>query len=173
MVLRDRLVAMLATLSLAGTGTAQVAEIRPPTQSLSWDSDGCAGETFAVVSGCPSHQNAPFVIRLRMAKSLMIPSHTHPIDENITVLRGELTLRLMEGATTILVRLRQGDFFRIPAYIPHSAQAVQETEIQTYGIGPLVTTWTKERCKPAAHAAPVQMKCGVLIGSTSMRRGAG
>jgi quercetin dioxygenase-like cupin family protein len=162
MNLRDWLVVMLATLSLAGAGHAQssVTEIRPPTQSLSWESDGCAGESMAVVSGCPSQQSAPFVIRLRMAKSLMIPSHTHPIDENITVLRGELTLRLMEGANTILVRLRRGDFFRIPAYVPHAAEAVQETEIQTYGIGPLVTTWTKERCKPAAHAAPVQMKCG-------------
>src|SRR5216684_4314804 len=162
MHLCNLLVVVLAALSLAGTGDAQssVTEIQPPTQSLSWDSDGCAGEMLAVVSGCPSQQNAPFVIRLRMAKSLMIPSHTHPIDENITVLRGELTFRLAEGATTILVRLRQGDFFRIPAYVPHSAEAVQETEIQTYGIGPLVTTWTKERCKPAQHVAPIQMKCG-------------
>ena len=138
----------------------RAAELKPNTQSLTWESDGCEGESLAIVSGCPFQQAAPFVIRLRMTEGLAIPSHSHPVDENITVLRGELVVRISNSdGTTSSVRLRAHDFFRIPAYAPHTADAVQETEIQTNGIGPLVTTWTKERCKPAKEPATLPVKC--------------
>lgn len=140
-------------IALAVLLAASVAEVRPPTQSLSWQSDGCAGESLAIVSGCPQLQAAPFVIRLRMARGLAVPSHSHPVDENITVLRGELTIRMQRDGATTVARLRQGDFFTIPAYVPHFADAVQETEIQTNGIGPLVTTWTAARCAPSKEPA--------------------
>ncbi|MBV9071962.1 MAG: cupin domain-containing protein [Acidobacteria bacterium] len=134
--------------------------VQPANASLRWESDGCAGESLAVVSGCPFQQGAPFVLRLRMEKGLFVPSHSHPIDENITVLRGRLTLRILkENSPITVVLLRQGDFFRIPAYAFHLAEAVEETEIQTNGIGPLVTTWMKDHCKPAVAAAPRSVDC--------------
>lgn len=137
--------------------TADVVQ-QPPTHALTWQSDGCEGESLAIVSGCPFQQNAPFVIRLRMAKGLVIPSHSHPIDENITVLRGDLTLRIFGDETTV-VKLRRGDFFRIPAYAFHSAEATEEVEIQTNGIGPLVTTWAKDKCKATAEPPKFPIKC--------------
>lgn len=156
---RHLLAAVLLFLGPAMTAQNKDVTVLPATRSLTWQSDGCAGESLAIVSGCPFQQGAPFVLRLRMAKGLQIPSHSHPIDENITVLRGSLTLRILnDDSTTTVVHLRPGDFFRIPAYAPHFANAVDETEIQTNGIGPLVTTWTKERCKPAA-APSHPVKC--------------
>ena len=150
----------LLLLLLVGAAGAPVVEKRPPTQSLRWESDGCEGESIAVVSGCPSHQSAPFVIRLRMAKALVIPSHSHPVDENVTVLRGELLFHLLsDTAPPTVVRLKQGDFFRIPAYTFHIAEAIEDTEIQTNGIGPLVTTWAKDRCKATATPATLPTGC--------------
>jgi hypothetical protein len=131
----------------------------PPTRSLTWQSDGCAGEQLAVVSGCPFQQNAPFVIRLRMAKGTSIPSHAHPIDENITVLRGELVLHLLGTTPATAVRLQRGDFYRVPAYVFHTAEAMEDVEIQTNGIGPLVTNWAKNSCKPTPEPATLTIKC--------------
>lgn len=149
---------VLSLFFLASDST--VVEKRPPTQSLRWESDGCEGESIAVVSGCPSHQRAPFVIRLRMVRGLVIPSHSHPIDENITVVRGELVIRILDDtAPTTIVRLKQGDIFRIPAYRFHIAEAIEETEMQTNGIGPLVTTWAKDRCKATAVPATLPTGC--------------
>ena len=53
-----------------------------------------AGALFAVVQGDPSVPGALFTVRLRFPNNYILPPHTHPTDEHVTVLRGTLGLTL-------------------------------------------------------------------------------
>ena len=47
------------------------------------------GAQIAVLSGDPS-KAAPYAIRLKFPANYAIPAHSHPGDENVTVISGEL-----------------------------------------------------------------------------------
>ena len=46
------------------------------------------GAQFAVVQGDPSVAGAIFTVRLRFPNGYILPPHTHPTDEHVTVLAG-------------------------------------------------------------------------------------
>lgn len=95
-----------------------------------------AGARMAVLQGDPAG-TALFTVRLRFPNGYVIPPHTHPTDENVTVIRGRFTVGMgtsyYPGAT---VTLREGGFITAPAKMPHYASTQGPTEVQVHAMGP-------------------------------------
>jgi quercetin dioxygenase-like cupin family protein len=89
-----------------------------------------------VLAGDPSKEG-PYVFRLKAPAGYKVPPHTHPQDENATVISG--TFKLGMGATMEeknTQTLKAGGFFNMPKGMQHSAMFAEETIVQFHGIGP-------------------------------------
>jgi quercetin dioxygenase-like cupin family protein len=80
----------------------------------------------------------PYVERVKLPPNAVIPPHTHPDDENITVLSGAFGIGEGEVADHAKGRvLPAGSFYYLPANMAHFAWAGPEGAIvQIHGIGP-------------------------------------
>jgi len=95
------------------------------------------GAQIAVLAGDPT-KSVPYTVRLKFPANYDIPAHSHPGDENVAVLSGELFM----GMGTRLDRkagtgLGVGGFAHMPANANHFAFTKGETTILLYGQGPV------------------------------------
>ncbi len=95
------------------------------------------GAQIAVLAGDKT-KAAPYTIRLKFPANYDIPAHSHPTDENVAVVSGELFF----GMGTKLDRkaglsLGVGGFALAPANTNHFAYTRGETTIVLYGQGPV------------------------------------
>src|SRR5262245_52276846 len=108
--------------------------ITPDT--LQWTS-GPPGSEFAVLSGNPAQEGAPFVLRIKLRAGAKVPPHWHPIDEHVTVMSGIFHLGTGEKFDqTAAQALPVGSYLMMPREMRHFAWAEGETIIQLHGIGP-------------------------------------
>ncbi|MEP6731445.1 MAG: cupin domain-containing protein [bacterium] len=109
-----------------------------------------AGAQMAVMQGDPSG-NALFTIRLKLPDGYKIPPHTHPTDENVTVVSG--AFRVGMGTTFDLAtasKLDAGGFVVAPANGAHFAAAQGETIVQVHAMGPFAMTYVNPADAPSA-----------------------
>ena len=101
-----------------------------------------AEHRFETVSGDPAKSGEPFVIRIHAEAGYIIMPHTHPVDENIVVLKGSWALGMGEryNAQT-LEPMEVGTFGRSPKKMAHFALSKTYTIIQVHGIGPFTTQY--------------------------------
>jgi quercetin dioxygenase-like cupin family protein len=96
-----------------------------------------AGWQTAVLAGAPD-KKGPYVERVKLPPNAVVPPHTHPDTENITVLEGSFGIG--EGAVAEKSKgrvLTAGSFYRLPANTPHFAWAGADgATIQIHGVGP-------------------------------------
>jgi quercetin dioxygenase-like cupin family protein len=100
------------------------------------------GAQMAVIQGDPSKAQAEFTVRLRLPDGYVIPPHTHPTDENVTVIDG--TFKVGMGTTfteTGMLVLPRGGFVTAPALHAHFAKAQGVTTVQVHAIGPFALTY--------------------------------
>ena len=114
-----------------------------------------AGAQIAVLSGNPTKAEA-YTVRLKFPANYDIPAHSHPGDENVAVVSGELFM----GMGTRLDRkaghgLAVGGYALMPANMNHFAYTKGETTILLYGHGPVefkyVNPSDDPRTKRATH----------------------
>ena len=107
------------------------------------------GAQFAVVQGDPSLPGAIFTVRLRFPNGYILPPHTHPTDEHVTILRGTFLVGLGENfSRSALMPLREGGFITAPANAAHFAAARGFTEVQVHAIGPFQLTYVHPEDDP-------------------------
>jgi quercetin dioxygenase-like cupin family protein len=145
--------------SLVLTLAMMVSIARAEQPAAAWHSSGCKGEEIKVLMGCPFDQASQFTMRVRLQKGLKLPSHSYPVDIGVTVLRGVLNITFSQSGKPRTVTLRAGDFFKVPAYAFHTAEVLEETELQDNGIGPVVVTWEHAQCSPTPAPDPLQPFC--------------
>src|SRR4029077_16635859 len=80
----------------------------------------------------------PYTIRLKFPPNYDIPAHSHPTDEHVVVVSGELFM----GMGTRLDKkaglgLGAGGFALMPANANHFAYTKGETTVLLYGTGPV------------------------------------
>ena len=119
-----------------------------------------AGAQVAVVSGNPGKEE-PYVVRAKMPKGYTVAPHTHPSDENVTVLSGTFHIAMgdkldkKKGET-----VKAGGFFNAMKGVAHYAWASTPAVIQIHGVGPFAITYVNPaddpRNKPTAQAMPKQ-----------------
>ena len=91
------------------------------------------------VSGDMNEPGLPFVIRIHHDAGYVVLPHTHPEDENITVLKGSWALGM--GPRLKMSELKPmelGAFGFVPKKMEHFGYAKVESILQVHGIGPFV-----------------------------------
>ena len=97
---------------------------------------------FETVSGDPSKSGAPFVIRIHAEAGYIIMPHTHPIDENIVVVKGSWAVGMGDRFNRqALEPMEVGTYGLVPRTMAHFALSKTDTIIQVHGIGPFRTQW--------------------------------
>jgi quercetin dioxygenase-like cupin family protein len=107
-----------------------------------------AGAQMAVIQGDPGSTNE-FTVRLRMPDGYVIPPHTHPTDENVTVIDGSFKVGM--GTTfneAAMVVLPRGGFVTAPSLHAHFAKAQGVTTVQVHAIGPFALTYINPNDAP-------------------------
>ena len=95
------------------------------------------GAQLAVLSGDPS-KAAPFAVRLKFPANYVIPAHSHPGDENVAVVSGELNIGMGSKVDrNTSTALPAGSYALMPAGMNHFAFTSAETTIILFGIGPV------------------------------------
>jgi quercetin dioxygenase-like cupin family protein len=104
-----------------------------------------AGARFAVLEGDPS-QRGFFTLRLRLPDGYVIPPHSHPGVERLTVVQGTFRLGMGDRVDPEATRaLAPGSYFSMPPGMAHFAIAEGETVVQLTSIGP----WQVNYVNPA------------------------
>ncbi len=94
------------------------------------------GMQSAVISGDPS-KAGPYVVRSKVPAGYKVMPHTHPADENVTVLSGTAHIAMgdkfdpKKGET-----VRAGAFFTAKQGMPHYFWATSPVVVQVHGVGP-------------------------------------
>jgi quercetin dioxygenase-like cupin family protein len=120
---------------------------------------------IAVVAGDPTTAGR-YTIRLLFPPNYDIPAHSHPGDENVVVVSGELFMgmgtRLEKKAG---VGLGVGGFALMPAHVNHFAYTKTETTILLYGVGPVdfkyVNPADDPRMKTPQRAKQIELGPGI------------
>ena len=144
---------LVAASTMLTTSACRTAPSTAPMTSLpenvKWvDSPNLPGVKNAVLAGNPS-QPGPFTVRGWFPANYQVPAHSHPYDENITVISGALYQSLGDRLDKSKgTRYGPGEFFRLPANTRHSVWCTEETVFQLHGVGPTGTTWVNPADKP-------------------------
>jgi hypothetical protein len=91
------------------------------------------------VVGDMDRPGQPFVIRIHHDAGYVVLPHTHPEDENITVLTGSWALGMGSRVNMDeLEPMEQGALGFVPKKMAHFGYAKVDTMLQVHGIGPFV-----------------------------------
>jgi quercetin dioxygenase-like cupin family protein len=93
------------------------------------------GAEIAVLAGDPS-KDGQYVIRLKAPAGYKVPPHSHPFDENVTVISGSFVIAPGEKMSDQHPVLKPGGFARMPKGTVHYALFPEATVIQIHGLGP-------------------------------------
>ncbi len=95
------------------------------------------GAQIVVLAGNPMAAE-PYSVRLKFPAGYAIPAHSHPTDENVTVVSGELFMGMGDRLDRSAGQpLAIGGFGLMPANANHFAYTKAATTIVLHGIGPV------------------------------------
>ncbi|HXM39289.1 MAG TPA: cupin domain-containing protein [Gemmatimonadales bacterium] len=107
-----------------------------------------AGARFAVLQGDPGNSGV-YTIRLRLPARYVVKPHSHPTDEDVTVLSGTLLVGMGDSMNVRKAqRLTAGGFITAPKDAHHFALTRGPTIIQIHGEGPFEITYVKAADDP-------------------------
>jgi len=134
--------ALMAFAPLPATAQDQYSIIEPG--SIKWVAAPPAlpkGAQVAVLTGNPGKEG-PFVMRLKFPSGYKIPAHSHPADENLTVLSGTFNIGMGDKLDPKKGEaVKAGGYVRMPKGMHHYAWFTQETVVQLNGVGPWELTY--------------------------------
>ncbi len=95
-----------------------------------------------ILFGDPMAEGQPFVIRIRESPGFIVPPHSHPVDEHITVVQGTWYYGIGEVFdSTKLQALPAGSYAFAPAGTMMFAHSPEPAIVQVHGIGPFHIHW--------------------------------
>jgi quercetin dioxygenase-like cupin family protein len=148
----SKLTAQSTHRGLSGPNRSEGAEHAMLHDDLSWGPAPAIfppGAMFAVVQGNPSVAGEIFTVRLRFPNGYILPPHTHPTDEHVTVLRGTFSVGLgTVFSQDALTSLQPNEFITAPKNMAHFATARGITEVQVHAIGPFQLTYVNAADDP-------------------------
>jgi quercetin dioxygenase-like cupin family protein len=98
-----------------------------------------AGTQIVVLAGDPT-KPAPYTVRLKFPSNYALPAHSHPTDEHVVVVSGEVTFGMGDKLNKTAASnktLPVGGFALMPATVNHYAYTTQESTIVLFGEGPV------------------------------------
>ena len=94
-----------------------------------------AGAQAVVLYGDPGKPGA-FAIRLNAPAGYRVPRHSHPSDEQLTLIEGDLTLSMGRTGAASDETLARGDHINLPANMQHEASTRGGAVIEIHSEGP-------------------------------------
>jgi quercetin dioxygenase-like cupin family protein len=135
-------------------------------------------EDVEVVLGDPQVPGQPFVMRIRELPGTIIPPHTHPVDENITVLEGTFFFAVADTFDlTLMKELKAGSYAFAPRGSTMFGASPDGAIVQVHGIGPFHIHWRdgyKDLDDPRASDVFLLRKGDAVVtsrGSGTIRQG--
>jgi len=150
-IMRNIVVAALMLAALPTTALAADDHMAVQPSALKWGPlpPGLPpGAQLAVLSGNPASDGA-YVLRAKLPAGYKIAPHTHPTDENVTVLSG--TFHIATGDKFDLRKgelVRTGGFFSAQKGMQHYGWTTTPTIIQIHGIGPFAINYVNPADDP-------------------------
>ena len=99
------------------------------------------GAQLAVIKGNPTKEGL-YVVRLKVPAGYRIEGHTHPNDENVTVLSGSFNIgtgdKLDQTKGTLV---KAGGYSYVAKGMTHYAWFTEDTVLQLHGMGPQGITY--------------------------------
>jgi hypothetical protein len=111
------------------------------------------GSQMAIVVGDPSKAE-PYVLRAKVPRGWRVMPHTHPTDENVTVLSG--TVHIAMGDKFDVKKgdaLSAGGFFTAKQGMQHYFWVTSPSVIQVHGVGPFEITYVNPADDPRNKAS--------------------
>ena len=106
------------------------------------------GAEVAVLFGDPS-KDGLFAMRLKFPKGYVIPPHSHPKPEVLTVISGTFQIGMGDTADKSKVKpLPAGGFFGFPPGMNHFAYIDEETVVQLNSTGPWSVAYVNPKDDP-------------------------
>lgn len=142
--MKRSLVAAAALIALAGSAFAHDAaspqeakELTPEAMTYQDNPAFPKGAQTVVLHGDPSKPGL-FILRAKFPPHYVVPPHTHPVFESVTVLSGTMGSGMGEKADLTKGKLmKPGSLLLLPAEHPHYVWAGdEEVVIQVTAIGP-------------------------------------
>jgi quercetin dioxygenase-like cupin family protein len=138
--MRKMLVVLAAVLAVSlplWVTAAEHAAVQP--DSLKWTAAPPAfppGAQIAVLNGDPSKEGL-YVLRLKVPSGYKVPAHTHPNDENVTVISGSFNIGMGDKLDqTKSQMVKAGGYAHVPKGMQHFAWFSEDSVIQVHGMGP-------------------------------------
>jgi len=95
-----------------------------------------------IIEGDPEKPGVPFVMRIHELPGTRIPLHSHPVDENITVLQGTWYFAVSDKwDRAVLTPLHAGDYAFAPKGSTMFGYCPDGAIVQVHGIGPFQIHW--------------------------------
>ncbi len=110
-----------------------------------------SGVQAAVLSGDPGKPGS-FVLRLKAPAGYRVPRHWHPSDEHVTVLEGDLTLAMGDGADAHSADFAPGDYVLLPKKMLHEARTRNGAVLQIQSTGPFEIHYVDPKDDPRKQA---------------------
>jgi len=107
------------------------------------------GAEVAVIAG-NRQSDGPYVVRVRIPAKYKVMPHTHPTDENVTVISG--TMNFAMGPTFDAAKgqaVPAGGFFLAPKGMQHYAWSSEPSVIQIHGMGPFAINYVNPADDPS------------------------
>ena len=109
------------------------------------------GAQASVLAGNPERRGQ-FTIRLRFPAGYAVPPHSHPADEHVTVISGQLSLGMGPRVRPRrMANLVTGGFANAPARMAHYASTRSGAVIQVTSQGPFAITYVNPADDPRRH----------------------
>lgn len=145
---KSYILVLALTLCVSGYVHSQVGEMKFPegavqhavrTNEIQWKPcpphlpSGCE---MAVLEGDPRSPDF-FTVRFRLDKGFVMPPHTHPKDERVTVLEGKVSVAFgVDGSRDRAKQFGPGDYYVNARGAVHTVWADEASVVQVTGIGP-------------------------------------
>ena len=144
------LIAVAPMLTLPIYASAQDHHTTMQADDLRWSAPAAyaKGAQLAVVRGDPTKEGM-YVVRLKVPAGFKIAPHTHPNDENVTILSGSFNIgtgdKLDESKGT---QVKTGGYSFVMKGMTHYAWFTDDTILQLHGIGPQGATYVNPADDP-------------------------
>jgi quercetin dioxygenase-like cupin family protein len=94
------------------------------------------GAQQAAVVGDPTKEGG-YVVRSKLPAGYKVPPHTHPNDENVTVISGTFHIGFGDKFDESKGQaIKAGGYVQAPKGVQHFAWTSEETVVQLHGVGP-------------------------------------
>lgn len=111
------------------------------------------GVQVAVLDGNPD-RSGRFTLRAKMPDGYVVPPHSHPTDEHLTIISGTLMVGLGGKIDEAAMRtMNTGAYGKMPARTNHYVRAEGETILQLSAMGPFEVNYVNPADDPRKKTA--------------------